>query len=98
MVQKYWEIKCSEQAAVAEHNVPQVFLMKEVDFVNQEVINNSFVQGAAVEHNDPQVVIIKEADSAKQDNKYQNISHNTYLFLPTTFPTTKKLFDSRSNF
>ena len=77
--------------AVAEHNVPQVVLIKEVDFVNQEVINNSFVQVAVVEHNVPQEVIIKEADSAKQDNKQINIAHNTYLFLPTTFPTTKKI-------
>ncbi len=68
MVYKYLQIKCSEQVAVAEHNVPQVVLIKEVDFVNQEVINNSFVRVAAVEHNVPQVVVIKEVDSAKQDN------------------------------
>ena len=62
--------------AVAEHNVPQEVLIRGVDFVNQEVINNSFVQVAAVEHNVHQVVFIREADSAKQDNKYQNITHN----------------------
>ena len=75
--------------AVAEHNAPQVVLIKEVDFVNQEVINNSFVQVEAVEHNVHQVVVIKEADSAKQDNKHQNIPHNAYLFLPTIYPTKK---------
>ena len=64
----YLLIKCSEQVAVAVHNVPQVVVIKEVDFVNQEVINNSFVRVAAVEHNVPQVVVIKEVDSAKQDN------------------------------
>ena len=53
---------------VAEHNVPQEVVIKEVDFVNQEVINNSFVLVEAVEHNVPQEVVIKEADSAKQDN------------------------------
>ena len=57
--------------AVAEHNVHQVAVIKEVDFVNQEVINNSFVQAEAVEHNVHQVVVIKEADSAKLDNKNQ---------------------------
>ena len=75
--------------AVAEHNVHQVVPIKGVDFVNQEVINNSFVRVAAVEHNVPQEVVMKEADSAKQDNKHQNIPHNTFLFLPTTFPATK---------
>ena len=70
----YLQIKCSEQVAVAEHNVPQVVLIKEVDFANQEVTNNSFVRGAAVEHNVPQVVVIKEADSAKQDNKHKKHS------------------------
>ena len=74
MVQKYLEIKCSEQAVVAEHNVHQVVLIKEVDFVSQEVINNSFVQGAAVVHNVHQVVVIKEADSVKQDNKHKKHS------------------------
>ena len=64
----YLLIKCSEQVAVAVHNVPQVVHIKEVDFVNQEVINNFFVRVAAVEHNVPQVVVIKEVDSAKQDN------------------------------
>ena len=72
----YLLIKCSEQVAVAVHNVPQVVHIKEVDFVNQEVINNSFVRVAAVEHNVPQVALIKEADSAKQDDKLQNIPHN----------------------
>ena len=62
------QIKCSEQVAAAEHNVHQEVPIKGVDFVNQEVINNSFVQVAAVEHNVHQVVVIKEADSAKQDN------------------------------
>ncbi len=62
--------------AVAELNVPQVVVIKGADFVNQEVINNSFVQVAVVEHNVPQVVVIKEADSAKQDNKHQFIPHN----------------------
>ena len=89
MAQKYLQIKCSEQVAIAEHNVPQVVLIKEVDFVNQEVINNSFVQVAAVEPNAHQVVSIKEADSAKQDNKSQNIPHNKFLFLPTTLHTRK---------
>ena len=65
------QIKFSEQVAVAEHNVPQEVLIKGVDFVNQEVINNSFVQVAAVEHNVPQEVLIKGVDSAKQDNRHQ---------------------------
>ena len=56
--------------AVAEHNVPQVVPIKGVDFVNQEVIKNSFVQAAVAEHNVPQVVPIKGVDSAKQDNNY----------------------------
>ena len=89
MVQKYLGIKCSEQAEVAEHNVHQVVVIKEVDFVSQEVINNSFVQGAAVVHNVHQVVVIKGADSAKQDNKHQNIPKNIYLFITTTLTTTK---------
>ena len=53
-----------------------VVVIKEADFVNQEVINNSFVLVEAVENNVHQVVVIKEADSAKQDNKHQNITHN----------------------
>ena len=89
MVWKYLQIKCSEQVAVAEHNAHQVVPIKGVDFVNLEVINNSFVQVAVVEHNVHRVVFIKEADSAKQDNKHQNIPYNTFLFLPTTFPITK---------
>ena len=72
--------------AVAEHNVPLVVLIKEVDFVNQEVINNSFGQAAAVEHNVPQVVIIKGADSAKQDNKHQNIAQTHIYFYPQHSP------------
>ena len=75
--------------AVAEHNVPQVVLIKEVDFVNQEVTNNSFVRVAAVEHNVPQVVVTKEADSAKQDNKRQNIPHNKYFFITKKIPYNK---------
>ena len=73
---KYLQIKCSEQVAVAEHNVHQVVVIKGADFVNQEVIKNSFVQVAAVEHNVQQVVVIKGADSAKQDNNHQNITNN----------------------
>ena len=75
--------------AVAEHNVPQEVVIKEVDFVNQEVINNSFVLVEAVEHNVPQEVVIKEADSAKQDNKNQNIPNNKFSFLPITLHTRK---------
>ena len=62
--------------AVAEHNVPQEVPIKGVDFVNQEVIKNSFVQVAVAEHNAPQEVPIKGVDFAKQDNNHKNITNN----------------------
>ena len=81
--------------AVAEHNVPQAVLIKGVDFVNQEVINNSFVQVAAVEHNVHQVVVIKEADSVKQDNKHQNIILPKYYYY-WIIPNNKDLFPNNN--